>query len=164
MCEPWRKSMRPEPVGPREIISEERKEANNRTANVCRGLRCRNVKVHGPCIQIHTHTITHTHTHTRLQIHTYPSCSPVNGRCHQKTNVANAEHLSQVGFEVPYLVKNTPQQTAINHAQTVCHTLRYIDVQASYQQPECRVTLLRSSIVTLLARFFETFNTQSKTN
>ena len=60
------------------------------------------------------HTYTHmiTHTHTRSHIHTSPSCSLVNGCCRQKTDLANVERVSQVGFEVPYKVINTAQHTA----------------------------------------------------
>ena len=53
-----------------------------------------------------------THTHTRSHIHTSPSCSLVNGCCRQKTDLANVERVSQVGFEVPYEVINTAQHTA----------------------------------------------------
>ncbi len=60
----------------------------------------------------HIHTHDHTYTHTRSHIHTSPSCSLVNGCCRQKTDLANVERVSQVGFEVPYKVINTAQHTA----------------------------------------------------
>ena len=99
---------------------EKRRKERKETKTVCRGLRRRDVKVPchtSRCVQrshIHTHTITHTHT--RSHIHTSPSCSLVNGCCRQKTDLANVERVSQVGFEVPYKVINTAQHTARSYS------------------------------------------------
>ncbi len=45
-------------------------------------------------------------------MYTFPSCSLVNGCCRQKTDLANVERVSQVGFEVPYKAINIAQHTA----------------------------------------------------
>jgi hypothetical protein len=68
----------------------------------------------------HTHTHIHTHTHTYTHTHTFPSYSLLSEweLSSDEGVLANAERVSQVGFEAPYMVINTPQQTAGHTAHT----------------------------------------------
>jgi len=68
----------------------------------------------------HTHTHTHTHTQSQSHTHTFPSYSLLSEweLSSDEGVLANAERVSQVGFEAPYMVIYTPQQTAGHTAHT----------------------------------------------
>jgi hypothetical protein len=79
------------------------------TQTICRRLRCRDVKVppHERPDHTYTHMITHahtiTHTHVSLVFSSEWVLSSKYGPAH--------ERVSQVGFEDPYMVINTPGHT-----------------------------------------------------